>query len=185
MKYWINQTARIIDLYEVDIYAVICLDFFLIIGVLLGRNMVLYSIIAPIILIVNVAILLTTIYTTNIFWTSSQKIKKYILATITLRLILLFAIPQVLADVFILQLVQILAVVTIEAASIYFFLKGFSSQVAPFLQFIDTKRIHMKNFFIALPSYTTSIISRIKLILSDKIQLLLSKRKSRILVHKF
>jgi len=133
----IQRAGRKISLDHIGIYLVACLDLFLILGVIVGRNDFLYSVFVPISLIAIIAMLATILIVRFSSDKKSNFNSRYIIAAIVLEAVLLFGLPLRLLPTLRFMILQTFIVLAIQFSAAFFFSRAFKGELTPLFGFFS------------------------------------------------
>jgi hypothetical protein len=122
---------------KLTINSIVFLDFFLILGMVIGQSSFFYSVYAATSLMLSMALLFTLLIS-NPIYKSTHKWRQLV-AVLALKLILLLQIPKALVSALNLWSFFLITMLLIESASLYLFWKSFEVQLEPLLSYLKTK----------------------------------------------
>ncbi len=118
---------------------IVLLDFLLIGGLIVGKTKFLYSSLSSFCLILSMAILFTILYsrTDNMPSNANELEKKWIIASVGLKVFILFQLPKFVVDVANVWILLLPLVIAVASLSFYYFWKSFEKELSPLFSFLN------------------------------------------------
>ncbi len=160
MNAWIHQTREILRLEHIHMYAVACLDIFIILGTLIGRDTFFNSASISIALAVTIALLLVIVSERFSYRIETWKESFDLLVAAFGEGVLLFGIPLLVPTQGVFFLLQIVAIAIVQSCAAFFFWKACAKPLAALLTFVNMTLLVLSTNLSAKLTKLTHITSK-------------------------